>query len=63
MELSGQIQVPAVLTPMKEPRYSLDRRLDGRQNLSGHCREEKKFMPMLGSGNPALQIVVRRYAD
>jgi hypothetical protein len=63
MELSGQIHAPTALNPTKEPRYPLDRGLNGSQNLSEHCGEKKNLMPMLGSRNPAVQIVVRRYAD
>jgi hypothetical protein len=41
MEVSGQQQVPTVLTPGKEARHPLNRRLGGPQSLFG-CSEEEK---------------------
>jgi hypothetical protein len=41
MEVSGQLHVPATLSPGKEPRYPLDRRLGGPQSRSGRDGEEK----------------------
>jgi hypothetical protein len=43
MEVSGQLHAPAALPPGKEPRYALDRRLDGPQSRSGRCGEEKNL--------------------
>jgi len=34
MDVSGQLHVPAALPPGKEPRYPLDRRLNGPQSRS-----------------------------
>jgi hypothetical protein len=39
--LSGQLHVPAALSPGKKPRYPLHRRLGGPQNRSGRCGEGK----------------------
>jgi hypothetical protein len=49
------------LLPEKEPRYSLDRRLGGPQNWSGHCREEKHFAPARNP-TPAVQPTARQDA-
>jgi hypothetical protein len=35
MKMSGRVHDPAFLTPGKEPRYPLGRRLGGRQSRSG----------------------------
>jgi len=43
MEVSGQPHVPAFLRPWTRPRYSLDRRLGGPQNLSGRGGDKNKF--------------------
>jgi hypothetical protein len=45
MEVSGQIHASAALTPWKEPRYPLDKRLGGPQSRSGHYGEEKNQPP------------------
>jgi hypothetical protein len=44
----GQLHAPATLTLGKEPRYQLDRRLGGPQNLSGRCRENKNILFLPG---------------
>jgi hypothetical protein len=41
MEVCGQLHAPAALSPGKEPRYPLDRRLGRPQSQSGHGGEEK----------------------
>jgi hypothetical protein len=52
----------AALLRGKSPLYPLDRRLDGPQNLSGHCEVEKIYIyypfQELNAGGPA-----RRYND
>jgi hypothetical protein len=46
MEVSDQLHAPAALSPTKESRYPLDRRLGGPQSQSGRCGEEKNpFLP------------------
>jgi hypothetical protein len=49
---------PAALFPAKDPRYSLDKRLDSLQNRSGHCGEEKNLLRLRKSnfGGPANNI-------
>jgi hypothetical protein len=47
MEVSGQIQAPAALSPVKEPWYQFDR-LGGPQNRSGREDEEKNSQPLSG---------------
>jgi hypothetical protein len=32
MEVSGEVHTPAAIPLMKEPRYSLDKRLEGAKN-------------------------------
>jgi hypothetical protein len=39
--MSGQLHAPAALSPWKDPRYALDRRLGGPQSRSGHLGEGK----------------------
>jgi hypothetical protein len=51
--MSGQLHAPAALTPGKEPRYPLDRRLGGPQSRSGR-REEKILVPA-GTRTPTPQ--------
>jgi hypothetical protein len=46
MEVSGQPQAPTALPTGIGPRYPLDTRLDGSQSRSGHCGEEKNFLPL-----------------
>jgi hypothetical protein len=41
MEVSSELHAPATLSPGKEPRYPLDRRLGGPQSRSGDGDEEK----------------------
>jgi hypothetical protein len=41
MEVSGYLHAPAAL-----PRYQMDRKLDGPQNLYGHYGEEKHLLPL-----------------
>jgi hypothetical protein len=48
MEVSGQLHSPAALPPGKDPPYTLDRRLGGAQNRSGHGGEEKNSQPPSG---------------
>jgi len=45
---SGQLHVPAALTPGKEPHYTLDRRLGVPQSHSGYGGEEKNPQPPPG---------------
>jgi hypothetical protein len=48
MEVSGQVHAAAALTPGKEPRYPLDRRLGGPQSRSGRDGKEKNSQPLPG---------------
>jgi hypothetical protein len=48
MELSGQLHAPTALSPGKETRYPLDRRLGGFQSCSGRGGEEKNSQPPPG---------------
>jgi hypothetical protein len=59
MEVSVHLHAPAALLPGKEPRYPLDRRLDGLQNRSGHGGGEKNLLPLRKSkfGGPASNII------
>jgi hypothetical protein len=41
MEVSGQLEAPAVLPQGKSPWYPLDRRMGGSQSRSGRGGEEK----------------------
>jgi hypothetical protein len=45
MEVSGQLVVIFLCSWQKAPWYRFDERLDGPQNWSEWCREEKKFAP------------------
>jgi hypothetical protein len=45
MEMSGQHHAPAALSPGKEPRYLLDRRLGGLQNWSGRRGKDRDIAP------------------
>jgi hypothetical protein len=56
MEMSGQFYAPAALTPGKEPRYPLDRRLDGPRSRYGRCGEQKNIAPA-EIQTPAIQPV------
>jgi hypothetical protein len=56
MEVSGQLHVPAALSPRKEPRYPLSRRLAGPQNQSGQGVEEENSQPRRES-NPDHPII------
>jgi hypothetical protein len=49
-------------TPGKDPRYPLDRRLSGAQELVWTQRLEKSALP-LGDRTPVVQYVVRHYTD
>jgi hypothetical protein len=60
MEMSGQHHVKAILSPLKELRYSLYVRLIGPQNQSGRYRGEEKVTPT-GNRTPTLQQIGRRY--
>jgi hypothetical protein len=44
LKVSGQLHAPAALTPRKEPRYQLDRRMGGPQSQSGQHGEGKSFI-------------------
>jgi hypothetical protein len=48
MEVSSQLRALAALSPRKEPRYPLDRRLGGPQSRCGHCGEKKNLMSLPG---------------
>jgi hypothetical protein len=61
MEVSGQLQAPAVLPPWKKFWYSLDRRLGGPQSRSGRCGEEKNFEHLPAVLPPIIQSVAQRY--
>jgi len=39
---------PCCCTPVKEPQYPLNRRLDGAHSWSGHFGDEKNLLPLLG---------------
>jgi hypothetical protein len=52
MEVSGQLHIPAALSPGKDPWYPLDRRVGGPQSLSGRGGEEKNFQPLPGLEPP-----------
>jgi hypothetical protein len=45
MEVSGQLHIPAALSPGKSPRYPLDRRLGRPQRRSGRGDEENNSQP------------------
>jgi hypothetical protein len=63
MGLNGQRHAPAALYPQgKDPRYPLDRRLDGPQNWSGQRLQEKSFA-YNGNQTPIVQSVIRHYID
>jgi len=47
MEVTGQIQAPAALSPGKEPRYQLDRRLGGPHGWSGRGGRKKISLSLL----------------
>jgi hypothetical protein len=59
MAVVSQLHAPNAKPPEKSPRYSLDSRLGGPQNRSGHCGEEKHLAPA-GNPTPAVQLVARR---
>jgi hypothetical protein len=46
MEVSGQLQAPAALTPEKRPLY---RTLDGPKSQSRYYGEEKNTLPLTGN--------------
>jgi hypothetical protein len=48
MVMNSQFHNPTTLHPRKKPWYQLDRRLGGPQSQSGHCKEEKNPLPLLG---------------
>jgi hypothetical protein len=41
MDMIGQVHAPVALLHIKEPRYSMDRRLGEPQSRSGRCGEKK----------------------
>jgi len=57
MEVSGQLHGPAALSPEKERRYPLDRRLGGPQRRSGRGEEEKNSQLPLVTEDPIVQPV------
>ena len=62
MEVSGQRHAPATLCPSphplgKEPRYPLNRSLDGTQSGSGRFGEQKNLLPL-----PAIEPRIVHYA-
>jgi hypothetical protein len=61
MQVSGQLHSPAALSPGKEPRYLLDRRLSGPQNRSGLGGEEKNSQPQPGFEPPIILPVAQSY--
>jgi hypothetical protein len=63
MGVSGQYHASAALYPRgKDPRYPLDRRLDGPQPVWTQGLEEK-FSASVGDRTPVAQYVVRHYTD
>jgi hypothetical protein len=56
--VSGQIQAPAVLTPGKDPRYALNKKLSGPQSLSGRYGEVK-ILGRTRAGTPKLGCAAR----
>jgi hypothetical protein len=62
MEVSGQFDVPAALHPGEDPRYPLDRRLDGLQSRSGHHGEKKNLAPA-GNRTATVQPISCQYSD
>jgi hypothetical protein len=42
-----------------DPRYPVDRRLDGSQSWSGHKRLKEKSFASVGYRTPVIQFVVR----
>jgi hypothetical protein len=48
IEVHGQLHIPAVLTPGKEPWYALDMRLVDLQSRYGCCGKEKCLLPLPG---------------
>jgi hypothetical protein len=65
--VSGQRHAPAALYPRrKDPRYPLDRRLDGPQSRSGHRDQRKNSLCLRRGSNfdlPVVQSVDRHYTD
>jgi hypothetical protein len=65
MEVSGQLQAPAALPPVKEPPIPLDRKLSGPQSRYGQCGEVQILDPT-GTRNsyPSIvQPVASRYSQ
>jgi len=56
MEVSGQLQAPAALSPENEPRFTLDRMLGGPQTRCGHGGEEKT-PSLAGNGTLDFQLI------
>jgi hypothetical protein len=65
MEVSGQLQGPALYPQGKSPWYPLDRRLGGPQSRSARSGEEKNSQPRRESNprTPIVQPVAQRYTD
>jgi hypothetical protein len=62
----GQPHAPPWFSRGKDPRYSLDRRLGGSQNSSGHRGFEKKSSYLCRGSKldwPVVQYVARHYTD
>jgi len=58
MEVSGQTDAPAALSPGKYPRFPLERRLDWPQSRSGGGGEQKNLFPTPAGGQiPIVQLV------
>jgi hypothetical protein len=45
IDVSGQLHAPTALSPRKDPRHPLSKRLCGRLCRSGHCREKSLPLP------------------
>jgi hypothetical protein len=63
MGMSGLRHVSAALYRGKDPRYPLDRRLDGPQELVWIQRLEEKSFSSAGDQTPVVQSIVRHYTD
>jgi hypothetical protein len=62
MEVSGQLNTLANLSPGKAPPYPLDRRLGGSQSQSGPYGKENHFAPS-GNSTPTVQPVAHHYIN
>jgi hypothetical protein len=57
MEVSGQHQSPALLSPGKEPRYPMEGRMAGHQIRFERGSEEQKYLLTPGIEPPAVHSV------